>query len=395
MNEFNAVWNHLPVIEKSVAKNINININIASSSECECEFIVMAQMFVLLFYSKVSNTTSAICTRIVIFFLLKPDVCIFSFFISFTSRIDIFFPFVFLPSFVYASYSPFVSGDEQTQELNRTYMCVYVCTERQADKQLVRLHTQHSRIAFGLILDIRLAVTHMYSRKLWKEERGRCRKRGTIKMYDAMWLRLLSRDSRSGIRKIQKHLYMLANIDCCWTNFSYFYSSIDLHFSEPMLLSVCGRCCSRLFVCAHSTWKIHIHRIQRVVKQHGLLHKKQFIAICIEKKSFESYSLSSASGIQMRRKHTKWTVLIFSLPKRKNNQKNKNGMDLLDLDLYVLCIISQSPIVIRQIHYPIVTNSYHQHHNCLNCKLSREKKSSSPYHFSECNRGTFVKLKFQ
>lgn len=31
-------------------------------------------------------------------------------------------------------------------------------------------------------------------------------------------------------------------------------------------------------------------------------------------------------------------------------QRNKNGMDLLDLDLYVLCIIWQSPIVIQVIH---------------------------------------------
>lgn len=30
--------------------------------------------------------------------------------------------------------------------------------------------------------------------------------------------------------------------------------------------------------------------------------------------------------------------------------RNKKGMDLSDLDLYVLCIISQSPIVIQQIH---------------------------------------------
>lgn len=92
----------------------------------------------------------------------------FSFFISFTSRIDIFFPFVFLPSFVYASYSPFVSGDEHTQELNHTYVYVPVNdvpNGKQASKQLIRLHTQHLRIefAFGHILDIGLVDTHVYS----------------------------------------------------------------------------------------------------------------------------------------------------------------------------------------------------------------------------------------
>lgn len=59
-------------------------------------------------------------------------VCI-SHFLSHSHRVSIFFlRSVFLPSFVYASCSPFVSGDEQSQELNNTYAtyAMYACVCR-------------------------------------------------------------------------------------------------------------------------------------------------------------------------------------------------------------------------------------------------------------------------
>lgn len=187
------------------------------------EFMAMAKMHSLFLFLcfNVSNTTSAICKRIVKFFLVFYSIgCVhFSFFISFTSRIDIFFYVLsfYLLSFVLRILLLLAAMSRRKSWITHM-LCAHcahhhrtmndVSNSKQADKQLIRMHAQHLRIAFafGHILDIGSAIAHMCTQT--SSRRTQKKEVYNRNVWCDIWL--LSRDLVEAAFVVSKGIFM------CW-----------------------------------------------------------------------------------------------------------------------------------------------------------------------------------
>lgn len=183
------------------------------------EFMAMAKMHSLFLFlcSNVSNTTSAICKRIEIFFLVFYSIgCVhFSFFISFTSRIDIFFYGLsfYLLSFVLRILLLLAAMSRRKSWITHM-LCVHITIAqwtmcRTASRQAIdSINAQHLRIAFafGHILDIGSAIAHMCTQT--SSRRTQKKEVYNRNVWCDIWL--LSRDLVEAAFVVSKGIFM------CW-----------------------------------------------------------------------------------------------------------------------------------------------------------------------------------
>lgn len=77
--------------------------------------------------------------------------------------------------------------------------------------------------------------THVYA----EFEQKNAEERGVQSKCMMRYMIVVKRLGRSSICRIERHLYVLANIDCCWTNFPDFYRVFNRCGPFKLMLVVC------------------------------------------------------------------------------------------------------------------------------------------------------------